>query len=215
MRLPAPLVDEVEAALGTRVRGSESIGGDCISSGARLDTERGERFFLKWNPASPRGLFEAEADGLAALAAARALRVPEVVAVGSGAGAPAWLLLEYVAPGRPGPDYAEALGEGLVALHRVAHGGWGWERDNFIGSLRQNNLPRPTWGAFWRDARLAPQLERALERGHFRARSAGDLERVVERTPELLADVEREGPSLLHGISGAGTSFRTRRADPS
>ena len=214
MRLPAPLVAEVEAALGTRLRGSAPIGGGCISFGARLDTERGERFFLKCNPTAPRGLFEAEADGLAALAAARSIRVPEVIAVGNGVGSSAWLLLEYVAPGRPRPDYDEALGEGLVALHRTAHGGCGWERDNFIGSLPQPNGVRPSWGEFWRDARLAPQLEIALERGHFSGGVAAQLERVVGRTPELLAAVDAEGPSLLHGDLWGGNVYADGEGRP-
>ena len=103
-----------------------------MSSAARVTTDQGETWFLKWNPRSPRNMFEAEADGLRALAAARALRVPAVLAVGSGEAAPPWLLLEYVAAGRPGPGYTTALAAGLTALHRTTPDGWGWEREQKV-----------------------------------------------------------------------------------
>ena len=43
----------------------------------------------------------------------------------------------------------------------------GQERDNVIGALPQRNAGPSDWGGFWRDARLAPQLERALGEGRF------------------------------------------------
>ena len=185
-----------------------------MNSAARVTTDRGETWFLKWNPNSPQSMFDTEADGLRALASAHAVRVPAVLAVGSGEGAPPWLLLEYVAAGRPGPGFAAALAEGLTGLHRAAKGTWGWERDNFIGSLPQKNPAAATWGAFWRDARLAPQLRLACGRGHFQGEEGGILERVVERTEDLLADVEDEGPSLLHGDLWGGNVYPDQEGLP-
>ncbi len=202
--LSSALERALEGVLGGAVRlaGAEALGGGCVNPSARLTTERGERFFVKWNPRAPADLFAVEADGLRALrtAAGAALRVPEVLAVGrGGGGSPPWLLLEYIEPGRAGPAYASALGAGLASLHRApASGGWGWERDNFIGPLPQANAAAPTWGEFWRDRRLAPQLKRARAAGRFRGADAGVRDRAVDSTPELLAGVD-EPASLLHG----------------
>lgn len=178
-----------------------------MNSAARVTTDHGETWFLKWNPRSTRSIFKAEADGLRALAAARTLRVPAVLAVGSGEAAPPWLLLEYVAAGRPSSGYATTLAAGLTALHRTTPDGWGWERDNFIGSLPQQNPAAATWGELWRDARLEPQLRRACKQGHFAGQRRALLERVIERTGELLGDVEDEGPSLLHGDLWGGNVY--------
>ena len=215
-RLPAALETAVADALGglgasAHIVASEPVGGGCINHGSRLVTDRGERFFLKWNAHAPAGMFAAEADGLRALAAADALRVPRVIAHGD---APAFLLLEYVEPGRPGPDYAEELGIGLARLHRERDPRWGWPRDNFIGSLDQANATSPTWGAFWRDRRLAPQLALARERGHFAGTGRRELERLLERCEEVLAVVEEEGPGLLHGDLWGGNVFSDAHGVP-
>ena len=210
---PGDVVTQVEQALETwsggprRLAQLDPVGGGCVNSAARVTTDQGETWFLKWNARSPRNMFEAEADGLRALAAVRALRVPAVLAVGNGDGAPPWLLLEYVAEGRAGPDYTAALAAGLAALHRTARGGWGWECDNFIGSLPQQNPAAATWGDLWRDARLEPQLERAYRQGHFAGQRRALLERVIERTRGLLGEVEDEGPSLLHGDLWSGNVY--------
>ena len=223
-RLASALAAAVERALESAgyagaVARAVPIGGGCINHGAWLVTDADESFFLKWNVHAPAGMFAAEADGLRALAAADALRVPQVIAHGD---APAFLLLEYVEPGRPGRDYAERLAAGLAALHRSANGatdprwghGWGWPRDNFIGSLDQANATSPTWGAFWRDRRLAPQLALARERGHFAGAGARTIERVLERGEAMLAPVEDEGPSLLHGDLWGGNVYADAEGRP-
>lgn len=201
----------LEARLGrpTRVVGAQPLAGGCVNPSARITTDAGERFFAKWNGRAPPGLFAAEADGLLALAAVRALRVPEVVGVGDAPTAGMqWLLLEYVEPGRPARDYAARLGDGLAALHRAraARPDWGWPRGNFIGPLAQANPSPGTWAEFWRDARLAPQLALARRRGHFEGQDGALLDRVLEHTPELLARVA-EPPSLLHGDLWGGNVF--------
>jgi len=242
------VIEDTLAALGApaRVERVAPLGGGCISHASRLETERGDRFFLKWNARAPAGMFGAEAEGLRTLVSppgpraepgeargpAGTLRVPEVIAVGEAdRGVPAWLLLEYVGAGRPGHDYAERLGEGLAGLHRSAAEDpagrssarsnarwakrWGWPRDGFIGPLPQENAPSSRWGEFWRDCRLAPQLALARERGHF---TDGDrarlLDRVVERTGPLLAAVEEQPSSLLHGDLWGGNVYPDEAGAP-
>lgn len=209
--LAAALEGALERVVGrpTRVSGAEPLGGGCVNPAARVTTDQRETFFVKWNARAPRGLFDAEADDLRA----RAVRVPEVLAAGSGGPVPPWLLLEYVARGRPGPDYADLLGAGLARLHRAADRPWGWERDNFIGPLPQPNPASAKWGELWHDARLEPRLRRARERGHFPGRQGALLDRVLERTADLLADVTGR-PSLLHGDLWGGNVFPDQEGRP-
>lgn len=212
--LPAPVREGVLAALGrrglaTRIVGVTPLKGGCINQGARLTTEGGTHFFLKWNATVPPRFFDAEADGLRALAAAGALRVPSPVARGGGSGAPSWLLLEYIPAGAPGPDLDERLGRGLARLHASAPAGtpFGWSRNNFIGSLPQANRASHSWSAFWRDQRLAPQLRRAHDRGFLRGPGAEALDRVLDLVSGALADVETGPVHLLHGDLWGGNVF--------
>lgn len=216
----APAIEDAlaEAGLPSHIVSVEPLGGGCVNHACRLITDRGGTFFLKWNERAPAGMFDAEADGLRALAGTGALRVPQVLGTwdtsGGRTGVPAWLLLEYVAPGRPSRDFAARLAEGLAEVHRSGSSGWGWERDNFIGSLAQKNARAPNWGAFWRDRRLAPQLADARSRGYLTGDDGRLLDRVLDRTDALLVSVEDEGPSLLHGDLWGGNVYADEEGRP-
>jgi fructosamine-3-kinase len=195
-----------------------AVSGGCINHGARLDMEGGGAFFLKWNPAAPPGMFEAESDGLTALRSAKALRTPMPVARGGGAGVPGWFLMEHVAQGRPAPDFHARLGRGLASLHcpRGDEGDEkvGWHRGNWIGSLPQSNTPSASWAAFWRDERIVPQLERAREGGHLQGADGTLLDDLVDAIPRALADVDRIRPALLHGDLWNGNVYAGPGGEP-
>lgn len=203
MTLPARVTADVGRALadlpgrelGTRIVRESPVGGGCIHRGTRIETDAGAMLFLKWSDAVPAGMFEAEADGLTAIRATNTLRAPEPLAWGGEAGGASWLLVEYVPTEPAAPDTGARLGRGLAALHASASEvTYGWRRDNWIGSLPQANTPAASWGDFWRDRRIAPQLERARRAGYLREAA---LDRVLDLTPRALADVEQ--PELVHG----------------
>jgi len=204
--IPARVREEGESALGGpggrgRIVGAAPVGGGCIGRAARVETAAGDVVFLKWcEPgAAPAGLFAAEAQGLEALAAAGAVRVPAVLAVGE-----TWLALEWLEPGRAtGASWAR-LGAGLAALHRCRAGRYGWPEDNFLGLLPQANAWSAGWPAFWRERRLLPQLERACARGWLDAAVRRRFDRLLDRLDERLAGAEAEGASLLHGDLWSG-----------
>ncbi|HEX7091234.1 MAG TPA: fructosamine kinase family protein [Longimicrobiales bacterium] len=207
MNLPDGVRAGVERALAqragreTRIVAARGVGGGCISPAARVETDGGDVFFLKWAEGSrgPAGLFEAEGRSLAALAATGVVRVPEVIAVANEGGGSEWLLLEWLEPGSATAQTWPELGRALAALHRVRAERYGWPADNFIGPLPQPNAWASSWAAFWRERRLAPQLERALRAGHFDARARRRFEALLGRLDALLAEAEADGASLLHG----------------
>jgi protein-ribulosamine 3-kinase len=230
MTVPASLLQSVESALeshsgrSVRIMSTAPIGGGCINPSAKLEVENGERYFLKWNSSAPTEMFEAEADGLMALAATRALRVPEVLGRGGSGNTldPAWLLLEFIPQGRPDPDYGRRLGQGLAELHAfglttpesLARVAYGWHRDNFIGSLPQRNDPTDDWVTFWRDRRLEPQLRMARDRGHFPGRGGELLDNLLARLDEVMVGAGREGPAFLHGDLWSGNFFPGPAGEP-
>ena len=177
-------------------------GGD-INEAHVLSLADGRRVFAKSNARAPARMFEVEAQGLAWLAAARALRVPQVLAVlPPSATWPGVLVLELIEPGPRARDFDEQLGRGLAHLHRSGAGAFGLEHDNFIGSLPQLNAPAAEWAEFYGARRLWPLFERARARGFFDAALASAGERLLARLPQLVGP--REPPARVHGDLWAG-----------
>ena len=223
MSLPKPVLQQVQETLETsvgravQVVSSRSVGGGCVNAGTRLETDEGSAFFLKWNPASSPDMFEAEADGLRGLESPGILRVPEVIGWG-GEGtseAPAWLLMEFIPRGSPGPDYGRRLGRGLARLHEAGTGeSFGWRRDNFIGPLPQANPASVSWIDFWRDQRLMPQLELAREKGHFQGEGGRLLDSLLGRLDQVMEGTGQQSPALLHGDLWSGNYYPDSTGNP-
>jgi fructosamine-3-kinase len=148
--------------------------------------------FVKSNFVADPTMFAAEARGLAWLAQARALRVPEVLAVGD-----TFLVLERIAPARRRADFDERLGRALAALHRFGAPGFGLDHDNFIGRLPQSNTPAPTWPEFYRARRLEPQLRLARDAGMCSSSMARGFDRLFSVLEERVGPAEP--PARLHG----------------
>jgi len=161
------------------------------------------RAFFK--TATPRARLEAEAEGLAALRATGAVRVPATLADDD----PSRLALEWLELRPLDARSAAALGTALAALHRAAvpdalAGRYGWNRDNFIGATPQSNAPSTSWVAFFREERLVPQLARA-ERNGYRGTLQDAGARLVEALDGLLGS-HAPPPSLLHGDLWSGNA---------
>lgn len=166
----------------------------------------GTRYFVKWNASAPPSLFEVEARGLGLLRAAGALRVPEVIAHGEAtAHAPTYLILEWIesAAGVDQRLVAAAFGCGLAALHHVTGTAFGLDHDNFIGALPQRNTPTATWPEFYRDQRIAVQMEIARQSGHLPPHRERLLGKLMERIEGIL-DGSGNPASLLHGDLWSG-----------
>ena len=168
-------------------------GGD--TAGAWQVDARPAALFLKCMASADAGLLRAEAEGLKALAATGALRVPEVLGVGE-AGASAFLALEWIDfTARAGVD-AE-LGVRLAQLHRHTGEGFGWPHDNWLGRGVQLNGPHESWPDWFATWRLGVQYERAYANGFAEALSPlrGPLFAAV---PRVFAGYAPQ-PSLIHG----------------
>jgi fructosamine-3-kinase len=174
---------------------ARAVGGGCIHGAWRIDGGQGP-VFLKTNAADAGWMLEAEADGLAALAAAGALRVPAVLGQGEAEGF-AWLALEWLDLRTPSAGTEAALGAGLARQHAVPGPHFGWRRDNAIGASPQLNTPHDDWGRFFTRCRIGAQLELGRRNGLPAALLARG-ERLVERIPQLLA-ARAAAPALLHG----------------
>jgi fructosamine-3-kinase len=178
---------------------AEAPGGS-VSRTVIARTER-QYWFVKLNRAELHEMFAAEADGLKALSACPALRVPRVVADGV-SGRQAYLVLEYLKlsplnEDRPAGNSIISAGRALAELHRIEGAEFGWRRDNFIGSTPQFNTERHSWPDFFARQRLLPQLELARRQGQ-RGKLIADGERLSEKLPALFVGCS-PAISLVHG----------------
>jgi fructosamine-3-kinase len=209
MHLPAALHEAIVEAFGGSPLRIEPVSGGMINQAARLEMPDG-CVFLKWKTDAPHGFFAAEADGLDRLRRAGALRVPQVLALQerseTASDNPSFLALEYIEPMRTPhqADFANRFGRRLANLHRdTSSVGYGLERDNFIGSLPQQNAWRCTWPDFYRDCRILPQVEIARKLGRLNSSREIGIMRVIENIDQLLTGID-ERPSLLHGDLWSG-----------
>ncbi|WP_089154861.1 fructosamine kinase family protein [Micromonospora sp. NBS 11-29] len=173
------------------------VSGGSICAASRLTLDDGHSVFAKsWPERSarpaPDDFFATEAAGLRWLREAGTVPVPEVLVA-----LPELLALDWVEPGEPTPEAAEAFGRGLAGLHRAGAPAFGARWAGFIGSLPQDNTPDPgPWPAWFARCRLLPYLRMSVDGGALAGEAAAVVERVVDRIGDFGGD---EPPARVHG----------------
>lgn len=177
---------------------STPVGGGCINDAQELEGADGSRWFLKSNSTDQRPMFEAELDGLRALAATQTIRVPRPLCLGE-CDSGVFLIEEFLEMGGAHRGGQRRLGEQLARLHQVRQPHFGWHRDNTIGATRQPNPPAEDWVEFYLEHRLRFQFELAARNGG----AFDGVDALLEVVPDLFAGYEPQ-PSLLHGDLWSG-----------
>ena len=201
----APALEAMLAELcGEPVRRLRPLGGGDVGTSYCAELASGRCTFAKTLPRGPTGALACEAEGLAWLREAAALRVPEVLGFGDSDRGPA-LALEWIEPGRPADDHAEQLGRGLAAPHRAGAPDFGLGRDNFIATLPQRNDPTGDWPRFYAQRRLAPLVAQAARAGAIDAALERRFDALAARLPQLVGAAE--APARLHGDLWSGNAL--------
>jgi fructosamine-3-kinase len=203
------------AALGEEVVALARIAGGDLNDAYRATLAGGRRVFVKTAADAVPGAYAAEAAGLRWLAEARALPVPEVLAVDE-----RFLALGWVEGG--GQLDEAALGRGLAALHRSGADAPGALPPGVVGTLRLGpldlpNEPADTWPAFYAANRLLPLASMAGDRGALDAAGVRAVEAVAARVGDLAGPdepVARLHGDLWSGNVHAGTDGRPWLIDP-
>jgi fructosamine-3-kinase len=100
----------------------------------------------------------------------------------------------------------------LAALHQPTFETFGWEHDNYMGSVPQLNTPDRDWTSFFIHRRLEPLVQQCLSKGLLTAKEHGLFEKLYERLPQLFDDGET--PALLHGDLWSGNYLCSHEAEP-
>lgn len=161
------------------------------------------KIFAKTAAAADLPRFQAEADGLAALRATGAVRVPAVIDLGVNSAGAAFIHLEWLDLQPLQRNSGAALGRALARLHQTHGPQPGWPTDNFIGATLQRNVSCANWPLFFARQRLIPQLQHALANDCGRTLFDCGM-RLAERIPALFSF--EPAPSLLHGDLWGGNA---------
>lgn len=182
------------------------LAGGCIGSSFCIETERGNRYFLKRY--SRPGVAEAEAAGLKELSKAQKVNTPQVLAATHDE-----LLLNYIDSAGKREDFQTLLGEQLAALHAVKGREFGFERDNFIGESVQVNRKCDSWNRFYIEHRLRYQLQLAKRNGSCTTELKKLSSELIAIIPNILKGSEEE-PCLLHGDLWGGNVMTDESGEP-
>ncbi|MBY0424544.1 MAG: fructosamine kinase family protein [Cytophagales bacterium] len=177
----------------------EFLNGGCINIAAKITTPSGN-YFVKWNESNDSSAFEKESIGLQRIASTKSIDTPEIIKFGTIEGK-SYLLLEYIDPVEPTFGFWENFGRKLALLHQNTESNFGFEVDNFIGSLDQINTPNPNWIDFFIEHRLMAQAGLAYYNQLASKELLHRLEKLSYQLPQLLV---HQAPSLIHGDLWSG-----------
>lgn len=183
---------------------TDRLSGGDINKAYALTLNTGDKIFMKANAKSNAAFFTAEAAGLTAIAATKAISTPKIICTGTDDGEDvgySFLLLEYIKSSGKIKTYWETFARELAAMHKADVGKeFGFSQDNFIGARPQQNTPAGSWISFFRDQRLAPQFKAADS--YFTPADRTKITKLLDNLDRFL--IEPEQPSLLHGDLWSG-----------
>lgn len=193
----ATIAARAEHLLGAGVVATTPVAGGGLCTATRLRLSDGRSALMKTRAHPPSGFFATEAAGLRWLADAGGAALPQVYAVDDEC-----IILAWIEPSRPTAEAGERLGRGLAATHAAGADCFGAPRDGFIGNAPLPNRPAPTWAEFYATRRVQPYLKIAGERGQLSEEDAADIEKAVERIPNVAGPLEP--PARVHGDLWSG-----------
>lgn len=205
------LEDVLTAKMGKqlKIRIATPLSGGDINEAYRLETTEGV-YCLKINrKQNALANFEAEAKGLNTLSDS-AFMVPAPLHTGQTENF-AFLLMDFIESGKPGPDYWDIFGRQLANLHRISHTEFGLGTDNFIGYLPQSNRRHPSWADFYAAERIFPLLQKAVERNLLAKKYLLSELKWANFFKSLFPE---ETPALLHGDLWAGNKMVSKSGLP-
>ncbi|GAA4277077.1 fructosamine kinase family protein [Aquimarina mytili] len=166
-----------------------------------------QSFAVKINSASRfPGMFRAESKGLQALWDSNTFVIPKVICFGELENS-TFLILEYIDSKGKINNFWELFGRNLAMMHKKNQPYFGFEEDNYIGSLPQYNKSCDSASEFYITQRLEPQFRLAIQKGY----SFSNLELFYTVVED---EIPVEKSSLLHGDLWSGNYMVTQNGMP-
>ncbi|RXG18441.1 hypothetical protein DSM03_1011127 [Leeuwenhoekiella aestuarii] len=191
--------------LNTQIEKISPLSGGDINEVYKITT-RAKNLVIKVNRASKfPNMFELEALGLKHIADSNSFLTPKVIQAGI-CKDQSFLLLEYLESGTKTASFLESFGHQLAAMHQNTDA-FGFEKDNYIGSLPQYNAREENAVDFYINQRLQPQFKMANQRGY----SFSNIEDFYTKISKLIPD---EPAALVHGDLWSGNFMVGKNGEP-
>jgi len=181
----------------------DSVTGGDINEAYKVITGTGTEtgiYFLKYNrTVHHKGIISSEIDGLHVLAD-KHVRVPELLHHFSTENF-SGILLEWIefSNRQSSVDGQKDLAIQLSIMHGITNDSYGSNKNNFIGSLKQNNAWYSNFTDYYLESRLYPQYTLARDKGFLSGTK--DVEETFRNMCEAVPD---EKATLLHGDLWSG-----------
>lgn len=186
--------------IGSQITQMTHLSGGDISMAYCLYTKT-SRYFCKINKANKAySMFMVEKNGLEAINRTNTINAPEILFCGQ-YNTYSYLIMEYIEPKIPSTKDMALLGHKLAAFHQSVSEYFGWEIDNFIGSLPQSNKNHQNWASFYIKERLEPQFKLARDANLLKSPEIPSQNKMMVVCSELCENVKS---SFLHGDLWSG-----------
>lgn len=194
-------MQDILGILSLSVKNITPVSGGDINQAFCIETTDGKKYFLKVNDVKKfPEMFAKEANGLNALKNGSNLIVPQIISRGV-AGSKQYLLLEWLEKGIFTENFWKNFGHSLAQMHKLPQSYFGFEEDNFIGSLPQKNTKHESWKLFYTNCRIMPLAKQLKDKGSFSSKDFAAAEAFCKKIGEIFP---AEPASLLHGDLWSG-----------
>ena len=190
----------------------QPIGGGSINETFKLTFSNTHTLFCKINNAATfPHLFVKEKEALEALAKTGAIKTPGVISCAV-LDDYQILVLEWIESARTTDQFFKTFGEQLAALHQNTAASFGWETNNYMGSVPQSNAFDSNWVSFFVQQRLEPLVQQCRNKNLLSPADHEHFKKLYQRLPQLFDDDEK--PALLHGDLWSGNFMCSKNGEP-
>ena len=204
------ILRDIELKLNLNITDTHAVNGGSINKVYCLHTTQG-KLLLKVNDRYQfPGMFKREQKGLQAIAHTKTIAVPHVI-LQADIDTDSYLLLAWIDTTPPTKQTSLLLGEQLAAMHRHTAPKFGFDTDNYMGSLSQSNKQYYNWSDFFIMERLQPMVKMAIQKGELSAKDEERFEKLYEKLPGLFNE---EQPALIHGDLWGGNYLTGSNGTP-
>lgn len=188
----------------------EKVSGGDINEAYKLTTSD-HHYFAKTNDIDHAfEMFESEAKALNFLSKIPGIKVPAIKKIKKH-NKTAILIMEWIETGNKRTSFNFDLAKMLSNLHKIENDAFGFEFDNFIGSLNQKNTLQNNWLDFYYQFRISAQLKLAIDNQKIET----DYHKKVDNMfKNISLEFPHIVPSLLHGDLWSGNYMTDNAGKP-